>query len=263
MHPLRILAKYFGVAAFVSIAACGSTDVPYGPGVAESTQPLWADTRVFWSPGKVPVCWQNPSAVPAVQLGWVKAAVARSWSFAGNLEFTGWGTCAPTSSGVRIQLQDDASGPRALGFGTQVNGISPGLILDHTFQIFQVTPTALPGVSLAIACTPTTTGSQLEACIENIAIHEFGHILGFHHEQNAPGASSQSDFPASCPALVQPTDTSGNVLYKNDWDLNSVMNYCSPAYGGPKLSSLDFGGMMYFYGMSPRFVGALVGAQVI
>jgi hypothetical protein len=200
--------------------------------------------------------------VAAAQLGWVKAAIARSWSFAGNLEFTGWGTCAPTSSGVRIQLQDDSTGPRALAFGTQVNGLSPGLILDHAFQIFQVSPST-PGFSFVITCTPTSTPEQLQACIENIAIHEFGHILGFHHEQNAPGASSQSDFPASCPALVQPGDTSGNVLYKNDWDLNSVMDYCSPAYGGPKLSQLDFSGMTYFYGISPRFVGALAGAHII
>jgi hypothetical protein len=248
----------FGSVLFALSAGCQSEEVSYVPNVGIAAAPLFAETVLLWAPGKVPVCWENPSAVAnSAALGWVRQAIARTWSLAGNLEFTGWGACPATSSGLRIRWMDTE--PAALGQGTNLDGQSPGLYLNDRFQNFQLNNP--PGYSLVITCTPTSTPAQLEACIENTAIHEFGHVLGFDHEENAPGASSRPDFPASCASHVgQPF---GDVLYNNYWDLNSVMNTCSPAYLGPRLSATDFAGMMYFYGISPTYVAALVAARVI
>jgi hypothetical protein len=263
-HRITITVSALTMNLLGILTGCDSSRAPYGPDVSASVEPLWADPTVFWSQGKVAVCWDNPGAATPTQQGWVRQAIARTWSFAGNLEFTGWDTCAPTSSGLRIHWQDDALGPRVNNaFGANLNGLAPGLILDNTFSAFSVSPST-PKYSFVITCTTSSTPAQLQACIENIAIHEFGHVLGFHHEQNAPGASSQSDFPTSCSQLVSPDAVpGGGVLYQNHWDLNSVMNYCSPAYGGSHLSSLDFAGMISFYGVSPRFVAALVGGDMI
>lgn len=249
---------------FTLIIGCDSMTIPYSPEISEAKESLWADPALFWNSKEVPVCWENPTDATAAQMEWVQQAIAYSWSFVGDIEFTGWGTCQATSTGLRIHWQDDTYGPRVIAIGNNLNGLNSGLILDNVFTKFTVSPST-PGYSFVITCTPTSTPAQIEECIKNIAIHEFGHVLGFHHEQNAPGASSESDFPAGCNNLVDTSDiiSDGGVLYDNDWDLDSVMNYCNPAYGGPKLSSLDFRGMMYFYGISPRFIAALVGSSII
>lgn len=262
---MRIFGILWILVGIASVSGCGFISDSQVVSVSAAKDPLWADRSVLWTPGQVAVCWNNPNAATSTQRDGVRNAVARTWSFAGNLEFTGWDTCPSGNfNGVRISWRDDSRGPRTTGFGTQIDGLDPGLILDNVFNVFQVSP-ATPNYSFVITCTTNSTAAQIQECVENIAVHEFGHILGFHHEQNAPGAASRLDFPAGCSNLVQRGDTipDGGVLYANFWDLNSVMNYCSPAYGGPELTEHDFAGMIQFYGISPRFVGALVGAGVI
>ena len=134
-------------------------------------------------------------------------------------------------------------------------------VTKPTSKIF--TP-ASSSVSTALNCSPTSTSAQLKECAENIAIHEFGHVLGFAHEQNYPGSNAEWDFPSNCASRQEfGGQTPGEELYNNDWDLDSVMNYCNPHYGGPKLSKLDAGGMRKAYGFSRRMAGALVAADVI
>jgi hypothetical protein len=69
-----------------------------------------------------------------------------------------------------------------------------------------------------------------ESCIRSIAVHEFGHAIGFAHEQN------RNDTPGEC--AEKPQGPNGDVML-TPWDLHSVMNYCNPVYNNNGVLSDD------------------------
>lgn len=90
----------------------------------------------------------------------------------------------------------------------------------------------------------TSCASQKQFCIQAIAAHEFGHALGFAHEQNRP------DKPATC--TDAPQGENGDTLV-GPWDANSIMNYCAPNWNNNgTLSAGDIKGVRQYYG-SPVF----------
>ena len=113
--------------------------------------------------------------------------------------FTGWGTCTSSSRGIRIRISttDD---PSSL-LGKKIDGVPSGMHLNLT------------GAACPLA--------SHQRCIEAIATHEFGHALGFAHEQN------RADAPAWCRDKVQGSDPN---IYMTRYDESSIMNYCSPTY---------------------------------
>jgi hypothetical protein len=255
MRTRRLLWPLAGLV----LGACGASSVDLEePPLVETTSPLWGFSTTLWETFQVNACWESDTAPPAEERQWVRDAVARTWSFAGNLEFTGWDICPPTSDGIRIGMIDDATGPRTFLFGTQNRSRQNGLYLNHTFDKWKLTPST-PNFSAVITCTPTSTPQQRRECIENLAVHEFGHVIGFHHEQNWHAAG----VPEGTPCWLLVGDEGIGTLYSSAWDLHSVMNYCNPEYGNGRLSAGDFTGMQAAYGVSPRFVAALVGTGII
>jgi hypothetical protein len=77
-------------------------------------------------------------------------------------------------------------------------------------------------------------------CIASIAAHEFGHALGYAHEQN------RFDAPGECRQLRQGSD--GDLLM-TPYDPGSVMNYCNERYNNDgQLSEYDRRALAIVYG---------------
>jgi len=186
------------------------------------------DATSKWDKPNIFVCWENPSDQFTREMLLVQTAVQQSWEAVSAVRFTGWQKCATANAGIHIAILD-SSGPLTQTLGRHLDGIPNGMILDFTFESWN----------------PMNPNCKLarEFCIRAIAVHEFGHGLGFAHEQNRP------DTPGECAQLKSGPD--GTQLL-TPYDPESVMNYCNPTYNnGGKLSATDAEAVKNIYGEKP------------
>jgi len=166
-----------------------------------------------WYTHILPVCWESLAESTASDRELVMSSIKSSWSANSSLQFVGWQECPSSEfNGIRIKVED--SGPHTKGLGRYLMNKKNGMVLNFTFE------------NWSPSCQ-----NQRQQCINSIAVHEFGHALGFAHEQNRP------DTPGEC--LEPPQGTDGNMMLTS-WDPNSVMNYCNSRYNNNgELSELD------------------------
>ncbi len=231
MHRIRLTALALLI-AFVVTAGLEAQDRPRGFG--DSPNPhveKWAYVLMtsVWPDPVVYVCWENPSDADTEERQWVKDAVTRTWQEASALEFKGWGPCAERVRGIRMLIED--SGPHVVALGRGLDNVPNGMVLNFTFDRWSTT------------CKKDE--AQRQECIESIAVHEFGHAIGFAHEQNRP------DAPGECAKRRSGSD--GDKLL-TPYDPHSVMNYCNPVYNNDGvLSDLDAQAVAELY---PRTAGS-------
>lgn len=204
----------------------------------------------------------NPSLAAVLQR--VKVALINSWEKYSSVRFVGWKMCNDLTTAERAQtvglfIHPDAENRSFIGTdgrgkttpdnrGIQFKpwGNSFNRCIDYNWR--------------------TTHVEYSYDCVEQYAIHEFGHALGFLHEWTHPLTSSacravQTEHQVSAGeySATYPTDKSYFIVNPNDYDSNSIMTYddkCADVtgvrFGSENLSPYDIAGVKAVYPPATR-----------
>jgi len=218
---------------FVQFAFCGPASADKGfvmDTIPELERYAYISSAAVWvwpagARKVVFVCWENPDTSNVGGRSVVKSAVENTWQANSQLMFQGWAECRPNNHGIRIRIAD--AGPHTKGLGRQLDGKKDGMVLNFTFGTFST------------SCAKTE--AKRNECIRKIAVHEFGHALGWSHEQN------RWDAPGECAQQAQ--GPNGDVLL-TPYDKDSVMNYCNELWNNDgQLSKYDLIALQNLYGV--------------
>ncbi|MDQ0420931.1 hypothetical protein J2045_001958 [Peteryoungia aggregata LMG 23059] len=157
---------------------------------------------------RIPVCWMGDAlASYPSETAAVRQAIENSWQKHARLSFRGWQECTPRNFGIKIVVED--VGARVTAFGKNMRKASERMYLNFTFQNWNS------------GCADVNMRAN---CITSIAVHEFGHAIGFAHEQD------RGDAPGECANSYGTGTTGKDLAALTPYDPSSAMNYCNPEY---------------------------------
>ncbi len=211
-------------------AVCAAFPAAAQENIGSHSQPLTSEERVeYWTArnNTVPVCWMTPGFPREKDI--VRAAVANTWSWWANIDFTGWGDCPANGSEEFVRVRVSAQGPEDSGAGGVAHLGTYALGTAENGRI---------GMDLSFEA-----GKAVQRRVEYIGVHEFGHVLGFAHEQDAPGNEGPEKCNDGVDGGVKPVPITG-------YDRDSIMNYCNrDGNMTGLLTDIDIAGVQQIYGV--------------
>jgi predicted Zn-dependent protease len=175
----------------------------------------------IWKAKTISVCWDNMNESNKTERQWVQEAIQETWEKYSAIKFTDWVSVTQKDADVHIYISDES--PKTIRLGTQIKGLPKGVTLNFSFNNW----------------SPECKTKKM-FCIKAIATHEFGHVLGFAHEQNKRECKFEN-------CMEEPNGEDGD-WHMNQCDSNSIMNYCNSAWNNNGLlSDIDIKTLQYFY----------------
>lgn len=240
LEPLKIAS--FLLAAASIAGACAPPEVSNDVEAAKP-QALY-QTGASWPVGAVNVCWDPVNGDNPTLVALARKVLANSWERAAQISFLGWRACPLYPSGatsfVRVHF-----GPGTDGYTSHYGYVPP--VLTQTWH---------PGIVEVNLISNDSDPFQEHFRYE--VIHEFGHVLGFAHEQERPDNWDSAGNPKFCGSTDNGKKAiSGGTYLTPTFDFNSIMDYCSsdPLLGAGHwrtvLSSGDIAGARKAYGRGP------------
>ncbi len=208
----------------------------------------------LWSKKRLGVCWEIGNVFSSDQKRMIESAVVKEYAQA-EFELYNWNECGPKQivadssspfgvtytpnidEDIRVDSCDNTNNPRASEEGC-----------DNYSALGSDNLTLLGGVHLNQNADTTglCSGQKNGFCLQNYALHEFGHAMGLSHEHEGVGADN-------CPAIgtVEAEFRKGKTTF-GVTDKDSIMNYCKNIHDmvnlqEPKLSSADMSGLLALY----------------